>query len=311
MTIRHLVIPGGGPTGFQALGALQELEQTGFWKIEDIKTIYATSVGTIISVLIALKFDWPSIIDYVVLRPWHETFPIDIQQVIGVYYKKGLFDTSVIELFYRPFFETKDISLNITMREFYELTNIELHMFSLELNDFEIKDINYVTFPDLPIVKAVHMSCSLPGIMTPVCFDEKCFVDGGFISNYPIKFCVEKEKNVEEILGIQNIYTDSHTKNITDDSTMLDYIMHFIIKLITKVCSNTTYEGQLPYELKYETTLMTMEHMKEVLYSSDARQQLINKGIDAAKCFLRELELTHGTKEREDNEVHVTMENGI
>ena len=32
--IKHLVIPGGGPTGIQALGALQQLERKGYWKRE-------------------------------------------------------------------------------------------------------------------------------------------------------------------------------------------------------------------------------------------------------------------------------------
>jgi len=54
MTIKHLVIPGGGPVGLKALGALQYLEQNGFWNIADIETIYATSAGAIISVLLTL-----------------------------------------------------------------------------------------------------------------------------------------------------------------------------------------------------------------------------------------------------------------
>ena len=78
MTIKHLVIPGGGPMGIQAIGALQHLEKSGFWNINDIKTIYATSVGAIISLLFALKFDWDAINDYMVLRPWHEAYNVNI-----------------------------------------------------------------------------------------------------------------------------------------------------------------------------------------------------------------------------------------
>ena len=33
MTIKHLVISGGGPTGLKAIGALQHLEQNGVWNI--------------------------------------------------------------------------------------------------------------------------------------------------------------------------------------------------------------------------------------------------------------------------------------
>jgi predicted acylesterase/phospholipase RssA len=149
MTIKHLVIPGGGPMGIQSIGALQHLEKSGFWKIDDIKTIYATSAGAIVALLMALKFDWDSINDYIILRPWHETYHVNISQIFEAYSKKGIFDRSIIETFYKPFFETRDISLSMTMLEFYEYSGIELHFFSLELNSFEIVDISYKTFPSL------------------------------------------------------------------------------------------------------------------------------------------------------------------
>ena len=54
MTIKHIVISGGGPTGLKALGALQHLERNGFWNIDEIISIYATSAGAIVAVLLAL-----------------------------------------------------------------------------------------------------------------------------------------------------------------------------------------------------------------------------------------------------------------
>ena len=35
---KHLVIPGGGPSGLKALGALQYLEINKYWNIENIET---------------------------------------------------------------------------------------------------------------------------------------------------------------------------------------------------------------------------------------------------------------------------------
>ena len=42
MTIKHLVIGGGGPFGLCALGALKYLHEKEFWNINNIKSIYAT-----------------------------------------------------------------------------------------------------------------------------------------------------------------------------------------------------------------------------------------------------------------------------
>jgi len=293
MTIKHLVIPGGGPLGIQALGALQNLEKARFWNINDIQTIYATSAGAILSLLLALKFDWDSINDYIVLRPWHETYNVNITQIFEAYKKKGIFDKTIVEIFYKPFFETRDLPLTMTMREFYEYSGIELHFFSLELNSFEIVDINHKTFPDIPVIQSVHMSCAIPMIIAPVCFDNKCFVDGGVITNYPIKYCMDNEKNLDEIFGIQNIYEKKENNIVNDDSTMLDYVVHFISRLVKNANSRAVYTDKIPYELKYDASLMSLDYMKETLYSSDARKHLLEKGIKAAEDFLSKLEITN------------------
>ena len=70
MTIKNIVIPGGGALGFQYLGALQKLEKENFWKIENIESIYGTSVGAIIGAFICLKYDWETLNKYIIERPW-------------------------------------------------------------------------------------------------------------------------------------------------------------------------------------------------------------------------------------------------
>jgi predicted acylesterase/phospholipase RssA len=58
MTIKHLVISGGGPTLFRTLGALQHLQEAAFWKLEDIESIYGTSAGAIVAVILCLRYEW-------------------------------------------------------------------------------------------------------------------------------------------------------------------------------------------------------------------------------------------------------------
>jgi predicted acylesterase/phospholipase RssA len=57
MTIKHLVICGGGPSIFQSLGAIQRLEQQKFIEMPNIQTIYGTSAGAILGVLLCLFFE--------------------------------------------------------------------------------------------------------------------------------------------------------------------------------------------------------------------------------------------------------------
>ena len=304
MTIQHLVISGGGATGIKSLGILEHLEIQNFWKIKNIKSIYATSAGAMVALLIALEFEWDIINDYILCRPWHEAFPISIHHFFDAFSKKGIINDELAVTFFRPFFLAKDISLEITMKEFYEYSKIELHFFSLELNSFQIENISYKTFPDLPILKAIHMTCALPLIICPVFLEEKCYIDGGVIHNYPLNICIEEQQikieceNCENILAIKNDYNkDSFIENneksndvpeIKEESTILDYIMIFIHKLI--MCADTERkQSSVKNEILCKTEHVNLHTLKSALYSSDFRKELLNSGIETAAQFLLQL----------------------
>ena len=125
MTIKHLVISGGGPIMIQILSAIQELEEKKFLDTKNIESIYGTSAGAIIAVLIALKFDWETINDYIIKRPWQDVFPVKIQNILDAYTKKGIFDFKTIEKCFKPLFDAKDIPLDISLNDFYELSKID------------------------------------------------------------------------------------------------------------------------------------------------------------------------------------------
>ena len=290
MCIKHLVIPGGGPTGIKAIGALQYLEQKGYWNINDIETIYATSAGAIITVLLCLKFDWETINDYIVKRPWNDAFQVSVNQIFEAYSKKGIFDKNVAEIFYKPFFKAKDIPMEITMKEFYELSNIEIHLFSLDINSFNLEDISYISHPDLQLLTAVQMSSAIPVLISPVCIDEKCYVDGGVVCNYPINQCISRAENIDEIFGLRNQYTKKDENIVKNESTILEYVMNFISRLVNNV-SVKFEEKEIPNELVYETELMSLTNIQLTLSSKEERQRLIDFGIESGKKFLLEKRL--------------------
>jgi predicted acylesterase/phospholipase RssA len=89
MTIKHLVMAGGGPILFQILSAIQELEKNDFFYMKNIESIYGTSAGSIVAVLISLKFDWETLNDYLIKRPWKDVFPVKVQNIFDAYTKKG------------------------------------------------------------------------------------------------------------------------------------------------------------------------------------------------------------------------------
>jgi len=288
--IKHLVMSGGGPSMIQTLGAIQHLEENKFIDIKNIETIYGTSAGAIIGVLICLKYDWETIHDYIIKRPWQEVFPIKIQNIFDAYTKKGIFDEKTIIKCFKPLLDAKDISMNISLKEFYEYSKIELHMFSFEVNAFQIEDISYLTHPDLNLITAIQMTSALPVLMTPVCIEAKCYVDGGVTCNYPLKYCIESNKNMEEILGFKNQY-DNHNKNHVDsNSTLLDFIMSFLFKLIHSISTDNSQQPKIASEVICSTNFLSIGVLKSALSSIEVREKLFKSGIESAKEFLSKLE---------------------
>jgi len=289
--IKHLVISGGGPTMIQTLGSIQHLEENKIIDINNIETIYGTSAGAIIGILICLKFSWEILYDYIIKRPWQEVFPIKIQNIFDAYTKKGIFDEKTIIKCFKPLFDAKNISMNISLNEFYEYSNIELHMFSFEVNAFKVEDISHLTHPDLSLITAIQMSCALPILMSPVCIENKCYIDGGVTCNYPLKYCIESsDKKIEEILGFKNQY-DDHSKNHVDsNSTLLDFIMSFLFKLIHSIGTSNKDPQTINYEVICNANFLSISSLKLALSSVDVRKELYSGGIEFAKLFISKLE---------------------
>jgi NTE family protein len=285
MTIKHLVISGGGPIMIQILSAIQELERKEYFNRKNIESIYGTSAGAIVAVLISLGFDWQTINDYIIKRPWHDVFPIKVQNIFDSYSKKGIFDNKTIEKCFKPLFDAKDISLNITMKEFFELTNIDIHMCTFEVNEYKAKDVSHETFPNLPLLTAIQMTCALPVLITPVFMDNKCFIDGGVSCNYPLCFCIDSGKISDEILGFKNSYENENESNIGEKSTLLDYLLNFLFKSLNYIHNNNV-QPTINNEIVFDSSHLSFDILKNALSKMEVRRELFEKGKKTANTFL-------------------------
>jgi predicted acylesterase/phospholipase RssA len=288
MPIKHLVFSGGGPSMIQSVGCLQHLAESRYLEMEKIESVYGTSAGAMVAVLVCLKYDWQTIRDYIIGRPWHDLFAVKVQGIFDAYTKKGIFGQTTIEKAFKPLFDAKDISLKITLAEFYSYSGIDMHFFTFEINDFKMVDVSHTTHPALPLMTALHMTCSIPILMTPVCLDGKCYIDGGIICNYPLKYCLDTGKPEEDVLGFKNQYDDI-TNHIHSESTILDFILCFLFKVIQSM-SMDRIQPSIKYEVLCCTNFLSIETIRNAMSSMDARRSLYQSGIDAAIKYLTPLE---------------------
>ena len=290
MTIKHLVIAGGGPLGYTFLGALEHLNEQKYWLIENIESIYATSVGSIIGVFICLNYDWDTLNKYMIERPWHDAFKLSGKQLFDAYYNKGLFDRTFIDIIFKPLLEAKDLNLSITLKEFYEYSKINLHIFSFEINNFKTIEISHLTHPDLELIQALSMSCALPGIFKPVIIDDNCYIDGGVMCNYPINYCFNKYKNKDEILGINANCTQTNTI-INEESSVFEFIIGFASNAMKYISKSIEREKLTNEIICYtEVHILTLNIIQECMSNIEIRKKLFEEGKQYGIQFISQIE---------------------
>jgi predicted acylesterase/phospholipase RssA len=294
--IQHLVISGGGIHGLIFYGILKEMYTQNSWKIEDIKTIYGTSVGTIIAIILCLmktqndknnendkKYNWETINNYLIQRPWQDIIHFNLYSIFNIIQKKGIFSNIFFIELFRPLFNGLDIEINITFQEFYKLYEIELHFFSTEINSFSITDFSYKTHPNMPILDALHSSCAIPFIFEPYLNDEKCYIDGGILLNNPLEYCLNQIKDDETVLCIYKIHHIEH-KPICETATFTEYLIGIFNRFIHRFINDcptisSKYEKQIIL-FSVDAEMFSLQNFISFASSKEERTQFIQKGVD-------------------------------
>jgi predicted acylesterase/phospholipase RssA len=285
INIKHLVISGGGPSMLHYLSVIQHLDENKILDLNKIESIYGTSAGSIVGIILCLKYDWETVNDYMIMRPWHELFHIKISDIFEAYKNRGIFSKKVIEKALKPLLDAKDLSVNVTLKEFYEYSKVELHFFSFETNHFNTEDISYLTHPELSLIDAVMMSSALPILVTPVIIDNKCYMDGGVAANYPLKYCIDSGKTENEILGLKNQYDEKQKNHVDSSSNLLDFILCFFFKMFNSLASNIV-NPKIKYEIACNVKNISLNYLTSTITSMEVRKDLHQKGIETAKEFV-------------------------
>ena len=282
--IEHLVISGGGQTGLAFYGILKAAEKQGFWKIDNIKSIYATSVGSFLAVILCLKYDWETIDTYLIHRPWHTIFKVDIYTILKSFERRGIFGVDVMEKMLEPLLAGMDISLDVTLNEFYEKTQIDLVFCVTELNELQRIKMSHSTHPDWRVVDAMYASCALPIVLEPLMRDGKCYIDGGIMCNYPVRSCLDDGREPETIFGVKKGL--SHHESVSGISTLYDYLM-VVMKNVMRLLNNGHETGLIENELVFEGDHVTIDGLLSMASSKEERETSIRMGEEAFAAWQR------------------------
>lgn len=278
--IKHIVLEAGSYMGFSALGALKKLNENQYYKLEDIKTIYGTSAGAYVGILLCLNMKWDVLMDYIINRPWEKVVNINANMFLQLYTNKGLFDDTFFKRSLENVLLSKDLTLDVTLKEFYNFSKIELHMFSVNLQDFTEVEYSYKTHPNMKLLQAIYNSCAIPYIFKPALYNNKYYIDGGLLNAYPVKECINNGAKNEEILGIG--FT-SIKRKMESSTTLLELSYH-----IHKSLSHTIQKPK-DIKLKHEIYIPSapLKTFIDIIKDKDTRKHLIKQGREIADNYLK------------------------
>jgi len=279
LPIKCLSITGGGHNGFSSIAILKESFGT-FWDYDSIESIYSTSSGSIIAVIIALKLKMEDIIQYALERPLDTLVSFDSSRLFALVNENGMYGKEMFVDFLKPLFASVDIELDISLKDFYEISKIELIFFASEVTSFESVKISYKTFPELSVIDAISMSASIPIIFKPICIDNKYYFDGGFFKASPYPDALLSYKSTEILCICERYYFDKTFDNSRIQETT---ISNFFMILISRTMRRFNLEYEKNFTETPTTFIMESTHItptalykcKEQLY----RKELYDYGV--------------------------------
>jgi predicted acylesterase/phospholipase RssA len=283
--IKHLVIPGGGTTGMIAYGALKETHESGVWNIENIESIYGTSAGAIVGVILALKYDWKTLDEYLIKRPWQNICNFNMYAIIESFQKRGIFNIDIIKGIFSPLFLAKDIEIDVTLEEFYKITKIELHFYTSDLNAFKLVDISHKTHPDWNVIEAIYASACLPIFFAPFEKDGKYYADGGIFLNYPLSPCIKCGNKPEEILAIWKRNIEVSQDKVTSESTLFDYVLILLNKTLHNIIMSSENIMHTQNEIEINCPFVSIYDLYKMSSSVEERTRLIEEGMKSGRLY--------------------------
>jgi predicted acylesterase/phospholipase RssA len=276
--IEHLVLSGAAINGLMQVGILDYLIETNVFKMSDIKSIYATSAGALISILLLIGVSISEIKEYIINRPWEKFFDIDLN-----FQEKGIYPSKCVYGIIKPFIQANDME-SCTLLDLYNKTGVDFHIFTTKINGMETIDLNHITHPLVTIQQAVNMTASVPVLFPPVKYENEYYIDGAILNRCPLQSIQKHNYNIDSILIVDII--DDITL-YTDDSTILNFISILFTNCTYILCADKYNDSCInKYKYYYRITadnIFNSNVWLDFLNNIECRQQVYEKGYNHLK----------------------------
>lgn len=290
MTIKHLVFSSGGYKGLYIIGAFKHLIDNDIIDVNELQNIWGTSIGSVMGAIICLKPDFDDIIEFILKKPWQKELDLSLETILETIGKKGFFGKKIMKSFFEHILRNNGLSKTITLQQLYEHSNIKLNILVTNLTRFRLEIFNHETKPDLNLIDALYMSCTIPFVFQPCFKDECCYMDGAIINAYPLNLCLDELKNdltedfdKKEILGFKII--NEKIKDCRENSSIF-YFGYYMIHKIIHDNYNYKIEDKEVNEVIIPGTEINVDDAKKILTHESERKKYLDLGSNYAKVYL-------------------------
>ena len=188
--IENLLIGSGGTLGFYFLGILKLLNERNL--INGIKNILGVSVGSLLGLMLALKFTYKEIYEFSVKLDLSKILNIKQNKFLDITSNLGFDNAKSFIRIIKIVIKHKTNNSDITFEELYRFGNKNLIIpgtnITLAKSVFFSKD----TYPNMKVWEAVTISCSIPMVFQPYRFENHLYLDGAvdqtFITYFKVKY---------------------------------------------------------------------------------------------------------------------------
>ena len=193
--IKCLVFSGGGIRGISYVGCLQALEE--YQVISQVECFVGTSAGSIFALLLNLGYKYEELHDILLTIDFDNLKDITSDGIFNYFNSYGFETGNKLERIVKIFIRKKVTDDNITFKELFQKTGKQLIVTGTCLNTRQCEYFSYLSHPDMPVIKAIRISISIPFVFIAQKIAGNLYVDGGVIENYPLN----AYNNKDEILG--------------------------------------------------------------------------------------------------------------
>ncbi len=176
------IFGGGAVRGFAYVGAVRALHEL---KIK-YDTIVGSSVGAILAAYVAVGYTYEEIkdifikVNFELFRDIHFSLGRDFALSKGEIFTQWVRENVEKKFYGKAYKKGKNKPVTFA--------NLEknLLIYTTDLTKFRCEEFSKQETPDFEIAEAVRISCSMPGLMTPVDINGKKLVDGDLLKSIPL-----------------------------------------------------------------------------------------------------------------------------